>query len=93
MPLRRMSSRRMAPRRMSPRRRKAETEEADVPGTEGVLLLFFCNIVESLSGSYCLIIFEWCVLVRVEERIAEREKEHVLSWDILLIIELYEVSS
>ena len=63
-PLRRMSPRRMAPRRMSPRRRKAETEETDVPETEGVLLLFFCNIVESLSGSYCLIMFEWCVWVQ-----------------------------
>ena len=48
---RRMPLRRMWPRRMSPRRRKAETEETDVPETEGVLLLFFCNIVESLSGS------------------------------------------
>ena len=63
-PLRRMSPRRMAPRRMSPRRRKSETEETDVPETEGVLLLFFCNIVESLSGSYCLIMFEWCVSVQ-----------------------------
>ena len=48
---RRMPLRRMWPRRMSPRRRNAETEETDVPETEGVLLLFFCNIVESLSGS------------------------------------------
>ena len=65
MPLRRMSPRRMALRRMSPRRRKAETEETDVPDTEGLLLLlFFCNIVESLSGSYCLIMFEWCVWVQ-----------------------------
>ena len=48
---RRMPMRRMWPRRMSPRRRKAETEETDVPETEGVLLLFFWNIVESLSGS------------------------------------------
>ena len=63
-PLRRMSPRRMAPRRMSPRRRKSETEETDVPETEGVLLLFFCNIVENLSGSYCLIMFEWCVWVQ-----------------------------
>ena len=65
MPLRRMSPRRMALRRMSPRRRKAETEETDVPDTEGLLLLlFFCNIVESLNGSYCLIMFEWCVWVQ-----------------------------
>ena len=34
---------------------KAETEETDVPETEGVLLMFFCNIVENLRGSsaYC----------------------------------------
>ena len=30
-------------------------EETDVPETEGVLLLFFCNIVESLSGSSAIV--------------------------------------
>ena len=29
-----------------------------------MLLLFFSNTVESFSGSYCLIIFEWCVWVQ-----------------------------
>ena len=42
---------------------ETDVPETDVPETKGVLLFFF-NIVESFSGSYCLIIFEWsgCVV-------------------------------
>ena len=39
------------------RRRRRKTE-MDVPETEGVFPLFFFNIVESFSGSHCLIIFD-----------------------------------
>ena len=51
----------------SRRRTSPETDgaEADGPETEGVLLLpLFLNIVEGLSGCYCLIMFEWCVWVQ-----------------------------
>ena len=59
-------SRWMSLKRVSPKRRKVMgmNTETDVPETEGVLLLFFSNIVESFSGTYCLIIFEWCVWVQ-----------------------------
>ena len=41
------------------RRRRRSKTGTDVPETKGVLLLLiFFNLVESFSGSYCLIIFD-----------------------------------
>jgi len=64
---------------------ETDVPETDVPERDGELLFFF-NIVESFSGSYCLIIFEesngvcvcgrtvvnWCVWR------SAWQKEHVL---------------
>ena len=68
---------------------ETDVPETDVPERDGELLFFF-NIVESFSGSYCLIIFDEsngvCVCVCVCGRVVENwcvwrsawHKEHVL---------------
>ena len=77
-------------------RRRGRKTETDVAETEGVLLLFFLTLWKALVDVtvwLSLIKAVVCVCVGVYGYVwrSAWQKEHFYLWDIVLIIELYEV--